>query len=95
MSGNMTELPLMNRTESRSVSALTTLCQCAADAEQTMDIHVINQTYRQKYFEAGYNLTHYLQLYSRVRRRERVCIQDRHGPYSNLLILLFFKNIIL
>ena len=30
---NVRELPLMNETESRSVSALTTLRQCAADAE--------------------------------------------------------------
>ena len=57
ISGTWRELSLMNGTDSRNVSALTTLCQCAADAEplliQTLDTHVINQTYRQKYFQAG------------------------------------------
>ena len=33
MSWTRRELPLMNRTESHSVSALTTLRQCATDAE--------------------------------------------------------------
>ena len=57
MSGTWGELSLMNGTDPRKVSALTSLRQCAADAEpqlmQTVDTHVINRIYRQKYFQAG------------------------------------------
>ena len=57
MSGTWRELLLMNGTDSHNESALTLLRQCPANAEpylmQIVDTHVINQTYRQKYFQAG------------------------------------------